>query len=100
MPKKRFAIIGTGSRYRMFADALTTTYAEHNELVAFCDTNSGRLAVANDRLKEEHGAGPVLTYDAADFEKMIIEQRIDTVVVATIDRTHHTYLIRAMELGL
>ena len=35
MPKKRFAIIGTGSRYRMFqADALTTTYAEHNELVA------------------------------------------------------------------
>ena len=58
-----------------------------------------RLAVANDRLKEEHGAGPVLTYDAADFEKMIIEQRIDTVVVATIDCTHHTYLIRAMELG-
>ena len=99
MSKKRYAIIGTGSRYRMFADALTTTFAEHNELVAFCDSNPGRMAVANERLKEEHGVEPVATYSPSDFDKMIEEQRIDAVVVTTVDRTHHNYLIRAMELG-
>ncbi len=30
---------------------------------------------------------------------MIEEQRPDTIIVTTIDRTHHTYIIRAMEMG-
>ena len=38
-------------------------------------------------------------YSPAQFDDMIREQRVDTVVVTSVDRTHHRYLIRAMELG-
>ena len=33
------------------------------------------------------------------FEKMILEQKPDVVIVTTIDRVHHKYIIKAMEMG-
>src|SRR5690606_9991550 len=38
---------------------------------------------------------PVFT----DFEKMMKETKPDTVIVTTVDSTHHEFIIRGMELG-
>ena len=37
--------------------------------------------------------------NASDFEQMIAEQKPDTIIVTSVDRTHHEYIVRAMELG-
>ncbi|MDX1523616.1 MAG: Gfo/Idh/MocA family oxidoreductase [Anaerolineae bacterium] len=95
---KRYAIVGTGARAGMFFEALTTTYREVAELVALCDLSQIRMDWYNRRLGEM-GLTPRPTYHAVQFEQMIAETRPDTVIVATIDSTHHLYITRAMALG-
>jgi predicted dehydrogenase len=67
--------------------------------LAFCDLNQTRMDYANRMLETKHQYGPLPTYYASEFERMIREQKPDIVIVTTIDRTHHDYIIRAMELG-
>ncbi|KAF4120422.1 Oxidoreductase family, C-terminal alpha/beta domain [Geosmithia morbida] len=96
--RKRYALVGTGSRAIFFYSALATKYSKTNELVAFCDTNQTRLDYANSRIKNLcHPAIP--TYLAKDFDKMIYETQPDEVIVTTVDRTHDRYIVRALELG-
>jgi predicted dehydrogenase len=45
------------------------------------------------------GAAPLPTYQPERFDDMVREQRVDCVIVTSIDRTHHRYITRAMELG-
>lgn len=54
---------------------------------------------ANKIISEEYGANPVNTYSFDRFDEMIATEKPDVVVVTSIDRTHHTYITRAMELG-
>jgi predicted dehydrogenase len=96
--RKRYALIGSGSRAIFFYSAIITTYKKTSELVAFCDVNQTRLDYANSRV-QSLGHDPVPTYKAADFDKMISETKPDEIIVTTIDRTHHTYIIRALEQG-
>lgn len=95
---KRYAIVGTGSRAEMFITAITQTFAEHTKLVALCDISQTRMNWYNTQIQQT-GLSPCPTYLAADFDQMISETRPDTVIVATIDRTHHEYIARAMALG-
>jgi predicted dehydrogenase len=97
-PRRRYAIVGTGSRSQMFQDAIETTHKEWAQLVAICDRNPGRLEVARERARS-HGAEVPVAYSAADFERMIAEAKPDVVIVTTVDGAHHEYIIRAMELG-
>lgn len=97
--KKRYALVGTGSRAGMFVDAITSIYANESELVAFCDLSQVRMAWYNTQLAEKHGLPPLPTYLASQFDQMIQETHPDTVIVSTVDATHHLYIIRAMELG-
>jgi len=83
----------------MYYEALATTYADTAEMVGFCDVNQTRMNYANSVIAELAGAGPVETYGIDRFDQMIAEQRPDVVIVTSIDRTHHTYIIRSMELG-
>jgi predicted dehydrogenase len=92
-------MVGIGGRARMYYDALATTFAETSELVSFCDVNQTRMNYANKVLQETHGVKPVQTYGINQFDRMIREQRPDVVIVTSIDRTHHVYIIRSMELG-
>jgi len=50
-------------------------------------------------LIEKYNYPEVALYGAEEFDKMIEEQKPDCVIVTSIDRTHHKYIIRAMELG-
>lgn len=97
--KKRYALVGTGGRAKMFVDALASTFSESNELVAICDLSQTRMDWYNDLLAEEHNHPAVPTYHADAFDRMIAEAEPDTVIVTTMDSTHHQYIIRAMELG-
>ena len=38
--------------------------------------------------------GDIPTYDPSQFELMLSENKVDTVIVTTMDRTHHRYLIQ------
>ncbi|KAL2130871.1 hypothetical protein VTI74DRAFT_5825 [Chaetomium olivicolor] len=96
--KKRYAIVGTGGRSSFFYTAIATTYKSTSCIVALCDTNQTRMDYANSRLTSL-GHGPVPTFLASSFDTMIATTAPDGVIVTTIDRTHHTYIIRALELG-
>ncbi|MEK3688318.1 MULTISPECIES: Gfo/Idh/MocA family protein [unclassified Paenibacillus] len=99
MSKKKYVIVGTGGRAEFFYGALVTVYNETSELVAICDVNQTRMNFANHMLTDKYGYHEVPTYKAEDFDRMIAETKPDYVLVTTIDRTHHKYIIRAMELG-
>ena len=94
-----YAVIGSGSRSYMYTDALLGEFKDRHKLVALCDVNQVRMDVANRRFKERYAAAPVKTYKPADFERMIRENSVQTMIVTSIDRTHHEYIIRAMEAG-
>ncbi|HEY0257898.1 MAG TPA: Gfo/Idh/MocA family oxidoreductase [Candidatus Methylacidiphilales bacterium] len=96
---KRYALVGTGSRSLMYSQALLKTYKGTGTLAAICDSNSRRMAYYNDFFRTEFHSGPVPAYAAADFEKMVKKEKVDTVIVTTMDRTHHHYIVRAMDLG-
>lgn len=97
--KKRYALIGTGGRAELFYAALATDYRETSELVAFCDLNQTRMDYANEQLTKKYDHRAIPTYKADEFERMIENEKPDTIIVTTIDRTHHTYIIRAMHAG-
>ena len=81
----------------MFRKAITETHGEGNELVALCDVNATRLALSAGRVP---GTGNgIATYDATEFERMIVEQDPDTVIVTTPDYLHHEYVVAALTAG-
>ncbi len=97
--RKRYAIVGTGSRAGMFFDAICCTYRDDAELVALCDLSQTRMDWYNQRMPAHYELTARPTYRAADFDRMIAETKPDVVIVTTIDNTHHHYIVRAMELG-
>jgi predicted dehydrogenase len=97
--KKRYVIVGTGGRSWMFISALADTYRNECDLVAFCDLNQTRMNFYNREIARKFGASPVSTYHPEQFDAMVQEKKPDVVIVSSIDRTHHIYICRAMELG-
>ncbi len=92
--RKRYALVGTGIRSRMYRDALLRDYAAHAELVALCDLNPLRIAA----WQAEAGLS-LPAYSPAELERMLREHRVDALIVTSIDRTHHDFICRAMEAG-
>lgn len=95
----RYVHVGTGQRSWMYITALVGKHADAGVLCALCDTNQHRMDYWNKYIGEKFNHAPVPTYKAADFDRMIAEQKPDTVIVTSVDRTHHKYICRAMELG-
>jgi predicted dehydrogenase len=96
---KSYAIVGIGSRSYLYSDALLGSFRDCGRLAAICDLNQVRMDYANRRFRETHGIDPVPTYKPDRFERMIAEGEVNTVIVTTIDRTHHHFIIRALEAG-
>ena len=96
--RRRYVQVGVGGRARFFYEAIPRHYAERAEVVAFCDVNQTRLDLAN-KIHRAAGGATVPTYRAEQFDRMIAETKPDAVIVTSIDRTHHRYIVRAMELG-
>lgn len=99
--KKRYVIVGTGNRGRDYCRAIAKTHNDRCELVGICDINPGRMEFYNNVfLKEECNNHPDVPMFTADrFDEMIAKTKPDAVVITSMDRTHHIYGCRAMELG-
>jgi predicted dehydrogenase len=95
--RKRYVIVGTGSRYRMYQSAILGEYKEHAELVGLCDLNMGRVELA--RAAARRMGAEVPGYAAADFGKMVRERKPDIVIVTTMDSTHDDYIVAGLEAG-
>jgi len=98
MNKKRFVQVGMGGRARMYYEAISSTYKDTSEVTAFCDISRTRMNYAN-KLLCEYGVPEVKIYDYTEFDTMLDEQKPDCVIVTSVDRTHHDYIIRSMEKG-
>ena len=92
-PKRRIALIGTGSRgTSMWGIDVIKDYSDYVEYVGLCDINPGRVEAA----KKYMGA-TCKTF--TDFETMMKEVKPDILIVTVMDYLHDKYIIRGMELG-
>ena len=98
MPFRRYAIVGAGARARMFARALATRYADRARLVAFADPNPARID-AHNRWLAALGAPAAAGWPAAGFTGMLAAERVDTVIVTSVDRTHDEYIVAGLAAG-
>ncbi|MEW4371449.1 Gfo/Idh/MocA family protein [Paenibacillus kandeliae] len=99
MGKKRYVLVGTGGRAEFFYGAIARDFRETAELVAFCDINATRARYANQLLERTYDHPAIDVYSADQFEQMIRDKQPDDVIVTSVDRTHHHYIIHALELG-
>src|SRR5690625_715028 len=96
---KKYVLVGSGGRAEFFYGAIVKDFRETSELVAFCDTNQTRMDYANQLLEEKYDHPKVATYLANEFDQMIEQEKPDIVIVTSVDRTHHIYIVRSLELG-
>src|SRR5690625_561573 len=96
---KKYVLVGPGGRAEFFYGAMVEEYRETSKLLAFCDVNQTRMDYANRLLEEKYDHPKVATYLASEFDQMIEEEKPDIVIVTSVDRTHHTYIVKALELG-
>lgn len=94
----RYAVVGTGARAEMFVRALVLDHPATAKLVAFADVNQARMDAHNEWL-EELGFDSVPTYLAVDYTTMLEKERVDVVLVTTVDRVHDEYIVAALRSG-
>jgi predicted dehydrogenase len=88
----RYALCGASSRaLHMYGRPVVASYAASACLVGVFDINATRA----NYVAHACGGAPVFH----DFEAMLRATRPDVVVVTTVDRFHHEYIIRALEAG-
>ncbi|WP_210479230.1 Gfo/Idh/MocA family protein [Naasia sp. SYSU D00948] len=96
--RRRYAVVGTGSRAQMYVGAIAGPFAEVAELVAWGDTNPGRLDWSEQRLRSAGLEAPA-RFDPAELGDAVRAHRIDRVIVTTPDFTHADYAVAALEAG-
>jgi predicted dehydrogenase len=91
--KRRLAMVGTGHRGSgMWGKNVVEPFGDYVEFVGMCDINPGRAESA----KKMMGVScPTFT----NFEEMITKTKPNTVIVTTVDGTHHTFISKALEMG-
>lgn len=92
MAKKKCVLVGTGHRGTLaYIKPIFEDFSEHAQCCGLYDAVKSRaLAVSR-----EYGDIPVFD----DFETMLDQVKPDFVIITTKDADHHTYVIRALELG-
>lgn len=96
---KRFALVGAGGRAISFLEPLATRFARDAELVLMCDVNATRLEHYNQKLAGVLGFHRVATCAPEQFAAKLRDQRVDVVLVTSVDATHHHYIVQALEAG-
>ncbi len=91
--KKKIAMVGTGVRgINFWGKRVVDNYGDIIEFVGLSDINPGRLELAKRHMNVKC---PVFT----DFDQMMKETKPETVIVTTMDSTHHEFIIKSMEYG-
>jgi predicted dehydrogenase len=99
--KRRYVVIGTGHRVRMYLDAMAGDHRDVAELVGLIEPNPGRLAVHVNRLAE---AGldmtGVLTGQPDELADVIARTRADRAIITSPDFTHAGLIVRCLDAGV
>ena len=91
--KMRLAIVGTGIRgIGMWGISVARNYSDQVEFVGLCDINPGRVETAKNSIG-------VNCPTFVNFEEMVEKTKPDTIVVTTVDATHHEFIVKGMEMG-
>ncbi len=88
--------IGTGSRGYYLMERLYKGSPELAQVAAVCDTYSGNLARAKDRVQTMGGNTPK-TY--VDYRELLADPAVEAVVIATPEHLHHVMTIAALKAG-
>lgn len=94
--QKNYALVGVGSRAQMYLEAMAGEHADVARLVAWADTNPGRMAWSAARFP---ALGEPATFALDELARVVRERGIDTVIVTTPDATHADYIVTALEAG-
>jgi predicted dehydrogenase len=98
MSRERYGMVGTGHRAEMYIDALIGPHADVAELVAWSDSNPGRLDYYSQKVRAAGFDDPV-RFDPAALADTVREQRLDRVIVTTPDFTHAAFVSAALLAG-
>jgi predicted dehydrogenase len=98
MTRKRYAIVGTGHRASMFIDALTGAHRDDGEIVAWSDSNPGRLDFYDAQIRGRGIPAPA-RFAPGDLERAIADFNLDAVIVVTPDATHPGLIARTTRAG-
>jgi predicted dehydrogenase len=91
--KKRVAVVGTGVRgVGMYGRGVVRDFGDSAELVGICDSNPGRLRVAQRMIG---GRYPIFE----QLDRMLARTRPDWLVVTSWDWEHHDHIIAGMRHG-
>lgn len=89
---KRYVFAGASGRaVGMYARPIFERFKSSAQAVGVFDVNQTRARL----LSGACGGPPAF----ADFDAMLRETRPDCIIVTTIDRTHHEFIIRALDAG-
>jgi predicted dehydrogenase len=97
-PRRRYAVVGVGSRAAMYIGVLATKYADVGSIVGWCDTNPTRMAYY-DRILASAGRPAPGRYSPEAFDALLTEREPDVVIVTSPDATHHEYVTAALAAG-
>ncbi|WP_308639646.1 Gfo/Idh/MocA family protein [Paenibacillus silvisoli] len=90
---RSYAFVGAGNRGTyMYAVPISRDYGDIARIVGVYDTNAKRSSL----LKQRTG-GQFPVYE--DFAGMLAEGKPDVVIVTSVDSTHHTYIVQALQAG-
>src|SRR5688572_7856432 len=96
--RRRYALVGTGSRARMYLYEIAGPHSPFAELVAISDANPGRAELARAQVENRGAAAPAVIAPA-DLGATVRREGIDTVIVTTPDATHADYVVAALDAG-
>ncbi len=89
---KTYVLCGASSRgLAMYAQPIVQYFRQSARLAGIYDPNQLRAKVVSSR------AGDTPVFD--NFDAMLQQTRPDCVIVTTMDRFHHEYIIRSMDAG-
>jgi predicted dehydrogenase len=89
---RTYVLAGASSRgLGMYAEPITHSFTKTALLAGIYDPNPVRAQFVSERC----GGVPVFS----DFDSMLAQTRPDCVIVTTVDRYHHEYIIRGLDAG-
>src|ERR1700723_1483050 len=96
--RRRYAVVGTGGRSRLYIGALARRYADEGTIVAWCDPNPVRMTYYDEVLAAAGQPTPA-RYAPLEFGELLAAERPDAVIVTSPDHTHPAYVAAALEAG-
>ena len=98
--KRRYVVVGTGNRVRMYLDAMAGPHRDDAELVGIVEPNPGRLQVYLGWLREAGlDVDAIVTGPPDDLERVIAETHADRVIITSPDYTHADLITRSLDAG-